>query len=425
MFGGSIFSVEKVNKGGILIENKVKCWDYTKGLERYIIAERFTNQTVAQIITSLLATYDEEDEYTTTNVNCDVLISSISFINIPLNQAIQKLAQQVNYFWYVDYDKDIHFFAKGDNLAPFNLTDSSANFIFNSLSVRDDLMQLKNRIKIRGGEIVSPSRSQVFDGDGTKDVFVLGYKFSTTPTVVVNSVSKTVGIDNVSQEADYDCFWNANEKYIKFKSTTIPASGTNNIVVTGTPFIPIQVQVEDFDSINSNGVWEYYKEDKNIKSQDEANQYANAQLEQFKSEINDGGFKTKDNGLRSGQVININSTIYGINKDYQIQSVKMSAYTPTEFVYDVDIASYAKINVIDILQKLLLDENGALPDKDTETLYKYFNRTDNCGVSEGYYRRTGASYHYVLGDHFPTNPLDPSLTDNKRNMQCDRTAKCL
>jgi len=114
---------------------------------------------------------------------------------------MQSLANAVAYYWYVDYDKDIHFFDKDNNVAPFSLTDTSDNF--NKLVVNVDTSQLKNRQAVRGGTKVSTSLySQVVEGDNAVREWILKSSFknlsvylddnSSTDTTEAGTTSTTI-----------------------------------------------------------------------------------------------------------------------------------------------------------------------------------------------------------------------------------------
>ena len=417
IFSGIVLRVKRQTTAGkerYLIQSV----DYTRVLDRQLAIEHYTNTTVSGIINDLVTNY--ASDFTTANVDCDINIASIYFNYLPLSQCIQKLAQAVNYSWYVDYNKDIHFFATNKELSPFNLTDDNGNYIFNSLIFTDDLSQLRNRVRIRGGEIVGDTRTETLTGDGTKKIFPLANKFSSKPSVTVGGTAQTVGLEFLNNTG-YDCYWNYNEKYIRFE--TAPASGSA-IDVTGTPLIPIIVQAEDPISIATYGVHEFYKKDSNIKSTDEAKQYAIAQLDAYKNSINEASFSTYTSGLKSGQLINIQSDKRGIDKDFVIQSVDLRMQGANKGVWNVRLASLRTIGIIQFLQELLLTGQTQVKESEDEVLYKYYtdyqdvnvkedialhvNMTDHQAVSVAeLIRKDPWTVEWVLSPSFPTDDSDP------------------
>lgn len=375
-YGGVITEITQTRQGTVIIY-KCRCKDYSQWLNKQLVTERYTNQYAKDIIEDLIADYTT-DGFTTTNVEgATAKIKSIAFNEIPIGDCLDKLCQILNYYWYVDCDKDIHFFAKNQEAAAFNLTDTSANFILDSLEVKDDLSQLRNKVKIRGGEAVAEARDELLAGDGESDTFPLANKFSEKPTVTVGGTAKTVGIDYLNQDADYQVMWSYGQKYIRFTAGNIPAApgaGTTNIVVHGTPVKPIVVEISDAPSIAVYGTYEFMKRNNTIASRDEAIQYALAELQAYSEKLRAGSFETYTPGLRSGQTITINLPSRGIAETFVIQSVAFSQLAPTNYIYRIEIATTKTTGLVDILQRLLKDEQTV--SGDDETLLNYFQMAD-------------------------------------------------
>lgn len=424
IFAGVIVQVEETIEGLVLSHN-VQCKDWSQYLDRSLVVERYEDMTINAIIADI-NTYYLTGGFTVNNVNCTTVVKSIAFNRLPVSKCLQLLAEQVNYSWYVDYDKDIHFFAKNSEPAPFSLSDTAGNYIFSSLRIKDDLSQLRNRVYVRGGEIKGTSRSENFTGDATKKTFALGNKFSNKPTVTVGGVSKTVGVDFLDQDASFDCLWNYNEKYIRFVNA--PASAAA-IVISGTPLIPIIVQIQDESSIAKyGGIYEFSVVDKTIKSVEEARQYATSQLEAYANKIAEGGFDTYESGLRSGQIITIQSDIRDLNSSFLIQRVTLSMRTPTEGLWIVELATLRTIGIIDFLQNLLLSQDSQISVAENEVLEKSYLVNETAQVTETITKTFPYSDHqtaqitediakdpfgagvapdFVLAPYIPTSNSDP------------------
>jgi len=312
IFAGEVLDVSR-EMDGLKELAKIIAVDYTHNLGRSLIVERFSNKTVNYIIDYLANKY--HSEFTSLS-DCTIEVERVTFDNISVKEAIQELAELTNYRWYVDYDKNIKFFAQHEENAPFNLTDDNGKYIFRSLVLMNDGSQIRNSVKIRGGEFVGEERTEKIDTDGTKDIFSLANKFSEKPVVTVNSVAQDVGVEFLDEEEDFDCFWNFNEKYIRF--STAPAAGSNAIEVTGTPLIPIIVQKTDSSSIKDYGLRQFFKWKKDLRSQQEVALYADSQLDAYKTSITEGGFETYEDGLVSGQKIELASNHRNIGSHDEI-----------------------------------------------------------------------------------------------------------
>lgn len=405
LFGGVIVKITEGVEASKILEYEVECNDYSQYLKRKLVTERYENQTVAFIIDDILDNYAAD--FTDVNVVGDLEIASISFNRLSVADSLQKLADAISYVWYVDYDKDIHFFPKNSEPAPFDITDTSSNYIYNSLEIVEDLTQLKNSIIVQGGEAVSEnSRTEVFSGDGTRTTFALANKFDSVPTVMVGTSTKTVGIDFLDDDASYQVMWNFNEKYIRFTAGNTPASGTNNISVAGTYLYPVVVKVPSPASIAEFGAYEFAISDKSIRSQDEAIDRALAELTSYQNELYEGSFRTYEDGLRSGQVININSTQRGKDIDVLIQSVTMRMRDPNgdSFEYEVRFATLKSIGIIEYLQNQLRSKEVIVDDQ--ETLLNFFSFDDTIGFSDSLATPTATTGPYKWSN-------DAGTTTNK------------
>ncbi len=113
------------------------------------------------------------DIFTTINVSDGPTISEIAFDYVQVSDAITKIAEICGYEWYVDYDRDIHFFDKNTYPAPFQLDDEQANY--KDLIINTDISQLRNRIFVKSS-MLKDIFGEVFIGDGVTDHWTCKYK---------------------------------------------------------------------------------------------------------------------------------------------------------------------------------------------------------------------------------------------------------
>ena len=379
IFAGKIIRVANYAEGDV-IYYEIETKDYTLDLDRILVIERFEDKTVNEIIPYIVDNYLAGTGITYNNVNCDLEVTVVVFNNLSISKCLSELCELFNYSWYIDYDNDIHFFAKNDEPAPFNIADGSENYIRDSLSIENDLSQLRNVVVIEGGEITSDNeRTKIHDGDGNQKSFATDYKFSKKPTVLVNSVEVTVGVEFLNSDEDYICLWSYNEKYIRFVSP--PISG-DLIEVSGYYLIPIMAQVEDNASISKYGRFEFKKIDKTIKTANEAKQYGEAQLSAYANTIREGGFRTYVSGLSSGQTISINLSMRGINENFLIMRVSLKMFTATEGEWTVELATLKTLGMIAFLQSLLVGENKKVTLNANAVLKKYYLDYQDIEVNE-------------------------------------------
>ena len=399
IFGGSILSFETSVQAPPTVTYDVECVDFTHQLDRKLVTERFIGDTADEIITFLRDTY--APTFTINNVDAQQTVARISFNRLTFSACLDKLAKLNNYIWYVDYNKDIHFFAKNSEAAPFNLTDTSGSYIPSSLTVRSDLSQLRNLVEIIGGKVPIAARSTLHAGDGETTEFATNFEFSSKPTVTVDGDEQTVGTEYLDVEG-FDCYWSFQQKYVRFDDTNIPpapTTGTTNIDLNGTPLVPLVAVVPDVDSIDTFGEFEYSVRDETLGSQEQTIERGLAELEAYASQLNEASFDTYTPGLRSGQLLNINSDLHGVNNDYIIRSVQFRPYSNDSGlpgVWSAKLASTATMTLVDALRKLLSDEK--LEDDERQVLLAFFRFTDRVTGGDSVDTPETTGKPYLLAD---------------------------
>jgi hypothetical protein len=379
IFAGKIIRVGNYAEGDV-VYYEIETKDFTLDLDRILVIDRFENKTVNQIIAYIVDSYLAGIGITYDHVNCDLEISVVAFNNLSVSKCLSELCELFNYSWYIDYEKDIHFFAKNDEPAPFNINNASENYIRDSLSIENDLSQLRNVVIIEGGEITSDNeRTKPHRGDGNQKSFATDYKFSKKPTVSVNGIEVLVGVEFLNSDEEFDCLWSYNEKYVRFVNP--PASG-DTIEISGYYLIPIMAQVEDNASISKYGRFEFKKIDKSIKTTDEAKKYGEAQLSAYANTIREGGFRTYVSGLSSGQTISIVLLARGLNENFLIMRVSLKMFTATEGEWTVELATLKTLGMISFLQSLLVGENKKVTLNENAVLKKYYLDYQDVQVSE-------------------------------------------
>jgi hypothetical protein len=403
IFGGNIVRVTETSNSLTNIVYDVKCIDYSGQLRRILVTERYENETVDDIVDDLIDKLNDIS-FTTNGVQITKLIRSISFNGLTVADCLNKLAEALNAFWYVDYNKDIHFFEKMSELAPFNLTDNSGNYIYESLEIEEDISQLRNRVTVRGGTTESDANrtETIVCQDDTQDIFPLGYKFARLPIVEVNGTPVTVGTEYLTDDASVDCQWSFQEKYIRFTAGNLPTTG-DIITIAGKILIPIIVRTPNNLSIEEFGVFEYQIVDDTIQTNDQAIERAIAELQAYSAELHEGSFKTYNSGLRAGHVLNINSIARDKLVDVVIQSVELRPRTPMgDIEYTVSFATLKTFGIIEYLQNSLRNERVAVDEQ--ETLLSFEQVDEMISIQDEFLQATVSSPPYNWSNDAGTTP---------------------
>lgn len=276
----------------------------------------------------------------------------------------EQLAKLQNFFWFVDYERDIHMFKMNNTEAPFEITDSSQNY--SNLSITADISQLKNRQTVRGGEAVDAfTYTQIEVCDGKQESWGLDYKpkalevWVDTTGTGSSYVQASLGIENLDDPALFDYVYNFQEKVVRRASASILPVGTlfKRIYY---PYKPIRVRVEDNASILAikamlwgDGIIDGpVISDASIKDWNEARLRARAEVETYANAILSADFTTEIDGLTAGQIIHITDSSRGIDDDFLIQKVWKASKENERWRYTISAGS-TMFGLIEFFQMLL------------------------------------------------------------------------
>jgi len=93
-------------------------------------------------------------------------LGSVKFNYEQGSAAIKEVAEAVGNDWYVDPNRILYFYQPASISAPFSLTDTSLNFVWNSLQINKDLTTIKNQVYVRGGEYQGSTTDYEVEADG-------------------------------------------------------------------------------------------------------------------------------------------------------------------------------------------------------------------------------------------------------------------
>jgi len=298
------------------------------------------------------------------------------------SKVFQQLAELIGFDWYVDEDKDIHFFSKNESTAPFDLTDTNDKYFFNTLRIKKDIKNLRNVIFVRGGTFKGDTFTEDQEADGDTKVFTQGFRYSNI-VVKKNAATLTVGIDNITDPTTVDVLYNFNEKAVKFRDNNKPTAG-DIVSVSGLPHIPVIIKTKDNVSISQFGEFEHKIVDKSINSKAGARDRAKAEVLQWADTVNEGGFRTIESGLRVGQKIRVQSDIRNIDESFIISRITTRMQTPTSLIHDVILISTMVFGAIEFLQKLLISKDKEIEILQDEVLEKIEAAIETIVITESF-----------------------------------------
>ena len=165
LFSGRILSKKESFLPPNLLEYPVECIDHTRDLDKKLVSESYKDQKAGDIYKHIIDNYTAG--FTYTKVSDGPTISEIAFDYVQVSEALTKIAEICDYEWYVDYDKDVHFFARNTYPAPFQLDDNQANY--KDLIINTDISQLRNRIFVKSSGLKDTfGEIFIYDGEATE-----------------------------------------------------------------------------------------------------------------------------------------------------------------------------------------------------------------------------------------------------------------
>lgn len=364
IFAGTLIEMKEVMRGGNVQVIQCIAKDYSYDFDRELVANVYENMTVQAVIEDIITNYSTG--FTFNNVAAIGNVDYVAFKYEYPSKCLQQLAELGGNDWYIDEDKDVHFFAKESVAAPFNLTDTGGDYYFDTLQVKSDVKNLRNTIIVRGGSYLGNAVTEEQQADGDQITFLWAYKYSNATWKVAGGAI-TVGIDFIDDPTSFDALYNFNEKALKFPSGSEPTAG-QIVEVTGDPHIPVIVKVKDPVAIAAHGAFEYKVIDKSINSKQGARDRATAELRGWAAEIHEGRFETKAAGLQVGQSINVTSTIRGINQDYIINRIDSKLTNGDEFRHRVSLITTQTFGMMEFLQMLLMQKDKEIEIDENEVV---------------------------------------------------------
>ena len=351
VFGGQVTDIVRNKRSTGLVVAQVLCSDWTFLFDSNLVAKSYTNMTDKEIINDIVADYASGFGFTTNFVEEHVTFNRIIFNYQEPSQCIRKICEMTSNEFYIDAQKNLHYFNLGTEVTPFNIDENSNQH--SNLRIEKDIKALKNRVYVRGGTFLSEFTIYEEKGDGEKRTFILPERPHES-TLWINDTELSIGIKNIDTSG-FDSYLSYSEKYIELEDSIPTPTSADTFKLQYKYNIPILVAIEESNSIQEYGQKEFAIFDRSIRSTEEARERAVAELIDYGNRIVSGVFTTRVDGFHSGQTINIDLPEYDVNEDYFVRSVKGESLGAGQFLYSVEIASSKTMGIIRFLIKLLED----------------------------------------------------------------------
>jgi hypothetical protein len=161
IFGGTLVTIEPIVTGGVLLYYQCTAMDWGYLLDSLVVKKNYAGMDPHDIVVDIIENFTPSGAAFTTNhvQTGNFFVSTMQFNYVPVSKALQKLAQQIGWDWYVDPNKDLHFyFAEGDPAssseiipAPIIIDDTTGQIEWPTLDVQIDITNMKNAVYVVGG----------------------------------------------------------------------------------------------------------------------------------------------------------------------------------------------------------------------------------------------------------------------------------
>ncbi len=319
-FAGELVNVKEEQLRPGAYRYRCTCRDYTHLFDRRLVVEDYVAQSADLIVKDIVSRFTSG--FTSANVQAAFGVPAQKLDHVYPSEAVQSLADLLEWQCYIDYFRDLHFFAIGTSPAPIADIDIDSDLRYHDLVLEEDVAQLKNRIYLTGFKNKSTGTYQrAFVGDGSTKFFPLGYEPGpdlTQTAVTVDAVARAVKTDVADNMPDvggvdsaaYVCFTNMGMRF-----NVAPGNGSQ-IVATFPYMFEAQTVVEDPAAEvemaareGGDGIHEYHHSDPGLTSDTADPAAAKGQmiLLKYAWPIITGSFGSYTPGWRPGQSFRLHS----------------------------------------------------------------------------------------------------------------------
>lgn len=154
-FGGQIEDIEyrAMRPGGTpQFYVQIKCTDYSALLDRYYVTATYEGMYSGAIVKDLINYMGTADQLDTTNVANGPVVAKMVVPTITIQEALDELARETGYKYKVGYDGSLYWFDRTSDTASWDLTDATAATRTVGIPVvKRERSQYRNVQEVRGG----------------------------------------------------------------------------------------------------------------------------------------------------------------------------------------------------------------------------------------------------------------------------------
>jgi hypothetical protein len=379
-FSGLAYSVERIRKNALSgpFETRVSCVgnNYRLG-QRLVEPREWTGKTVLEIVTDLVADYLTGDLTDASLVEAGPTLASFRVEDyIHVDEVLTNLTGETGMVWDVNEENKLRVFTPTSNAAPFSITNSSNNVT--RLTIRETLEDYCNKAVGVIDQAIRDPETQLFTGDGSSTTFEVDYPIAEAPTVTVNGVEQTVGVQDVDSGKDW--YWSKSSTQIRQNtSPPSPLGVLDELVINYKGLDRQYVFAENSSAIaaralieGNSGKYEKRLNISGIMARGDAQVIVQAWVDLYSQVQLIASIETTDHNepqaknLQVGDLLSITIDGWAGVGDYLVQSIRAQAVgrndqAPLQFAYAIEAVNGPKRrNYVDFFKGLSSGGGGSV-----------------------------------------------------------------
>lgn len=401
LLAGYVITVEKqrrIKDTSTNIHYRCYCGSYGARMARHYAKEEYEDKTDAYIIDDLLTTY-ASDINGTTYVTALKTYEKIRFNRKSLHSILEQLAANAGAQWYIDTDKNLHFFLSEENDAPYDISDDpdlSDTFPASNIVINTDGSNVINRVEVVGGSYLSESNEYFYlQGTGASKIVTFPFKMDkpsdndtvqvwrndgddTTPSWTALTVLTGDEVDDLSANTQV-VYYAEGQKLEGYEDWPELSQAVR---IRGRRYIPLRYRKRNQESYDHYGQWfDDVVVDYDIVRKEDASIVASSKLSENALATTLVTCEVYEHGLKAGQTIHIENTDLGLDDTYLIHRIDAEIGQGGFAVYTLELGAYSK-DLIDYLMKLVKSLKETATWREDEVLDEVFDEYETITLTE-------------------------------------------
>lgn len=423
VFAGLVKSIKKYdpfNNSGQLLYYDLTCVDYSSLADKRKIAESIESELAEDIVIDYILPILSEEGVSQGTIDCSLSIEKAIFNYITIAEALNQLASLTSgYIWYIDENKKLHFFHKSSNVSDLIFDE---NIAYYDIEENQDMDNYRNKQYIRGGKAQTDTQTKESVSptpDGSIRKYNVRFPIATKPIIYVNDVavsSDYVGINGVDTGKYFYFNYDSKDIIHDDGETPLDAGLGDTLTVTYKGYRELFLVSDSAEQIadraskesGTSGIYENIYKETAIDDAIQALEYADALIVKYGEIKNTVNFKTEQVGLKAGQMLKIENTLFELDDYYLIESISISQLDPLHFEYSVKCLDGAAVGGWEQFFVELIKSNRDFTINDSEVLIIILNQQDSTRLNSSMRVRTFTNILYFS----PTLYMSPTQTMN-------------